>query len=104
MHECKIVEFIEKAMKKEGVWKYVTSFSALEKPENFVIAANNPHSYISEEYLLTKSFKVRVVVILKSMEQVDGACDKSCENQGECRKLPYSSVKYCICKPYYEGM
>ena len=103
-----LVRKIEEEMKKEQVWKFVTSLNVLKKHHNLDIKADNALTYISEQYIVSKSnnpSKVRVVVILKSMEQANGlSCDKSCKNEGECRMLPYSSLRYCVCKLYFEGM
>lgn len=113
---CKQLPKIREGLKKHGVWKYVTSLNVLRSYSGLTINADNDLTYISEEYRL-KSFyvrngrksvilhdKVRLVIVLRSIEMANGVtCEKSCRNGGSCATLPYSSAKYCQCKPYYQG-
>ena len=107
---CKLLKNIEVELRKEGVWRYIRSLNVLKTYEGLAIADVNQLTYISEDYNLRDpknflTFKVRLVIVLKSMEEANGVvCDKSCNGQGYCETLPYSSAKYCRCKPYYQGM
>ena len=113
---CKLLPKVEVELKKEGVWKYVTSLNILRKYDDLVVTADNDLAYISEEYTfksyitqqgrkeLAGNDKVRLVIVLKSMEEANGlACDKSCNNKGSCKTLPYTHEKFCQCKPYFQG-
>ena len=103
-------------LKKEGVWKYVTSLNILRQYDGLVFKADNDLAYISEEYTFKSHYmyknqkrylydKVRLVITLKSVEAAGGiTCDKSCDNKGKCATPPYSSAKYCQCKPYFQGL
>ena len=113
---CKLLPKVEVELKKEGVWKYVTSLNILRNYDNLVVKADNDLTYISEEYTFKSYFthqgrkqlagndKVRLVIVLKSMEEANGlGCGKSCNNKGSCRTLPYSHEQFCHCKPYFQG-
>ena len=96
-------------LKKEGVWKYITTLNILNKYDNLDIDAENvnPLAFISKEFNFGKYryTKVRLVIILKSNEEANGvACSKPCNAHGHCTMLPYSSAKHCQCTPYYQGM
>ena len=102
---CTLLGKIEVELRKEQVWKYIRSLNVLKTTEGLAISADNHLTYISKHYKLKFSTKVRLVIVLKSMEEANGVvCDKSCNGQGSCESLPYSSAKYCRCNPYYEGM
>ena len=112
---CKLLPKVEEGLKKHGVWKFITSLNLLRTYSGLVISADNDLAYISEEYTFKSYYmykgrkqtlydKVRIVIVLKSIEKANGVtCDKPCKNQGSCATPPYSSAKYCQCKPYYQG-
>ena len=113
---CKLLPKVQDELKKHGVWKYITSLNVLRSYSGLVITADHDLTYISEEYTFksyymykgekryTSGDKVRLVIVLKSMEKANGVtCDKSCKNKGSCATSPYSSAKYCQCKQYYQG-
>ena len=105
---CKMRE----ELKTRGVWKYITSFAVLVKSDGLLIKSDNPDTYISSAYTIKfgtifnlQKLAVHLVLILKSKEITSGkSCDKTCNNQGSCQTLPYSSANYCQCKPYFQGM
>ncbi|CAB4022586.1 ---NA---, partial [Paramuricea clavata] len=113
---CKLLPAIIRKLKARGVWKYITSLTVLREYSNLQIEANSGLTYISKEFIFrstlvfsrqgdkyTQEDTVRLVIILKSMEEANkGTCDNSCKNQGSCFRQPYSSTKYCQCKPYYQ--
>ena len=112
---CKLLPKIEVELKKEGVWKFVTSLNILRNYDNLAVDADNDLTYISEEYTFksyitrrgkkrSENDKVRLVIVLKSMEEANRlACDKSCNNKGSCKTLPYSHEQFCQCKSYFQG-
>ena len=114
---CTIRDEFERELRKQGVWKYITSFALLSESNGLVIKDDkNPDTYISSIYdikirpqqpkslKLFETHRMHLVVILKSKETaIKKSCEKTCNNQSNCETLPYSSANYCHCKPYYQG-
>ena len=111
-HACKMLPTVVQRLKELGAWKYVTSLNFLRSYSGLALAADNEMTYISRQYRFryingdgnTKYDYVHIVIVLASVQVANGVtCDKPCKNQARCATPPYSSAKYCQCKPYYQG-
>eukprot|EP00795_Rhopilema_esculentum_P012313 gene12313-biopygen2411 len=111
----KLLPKVREELKKEGVWKYVSSLNVLRKYDGLTIKADNALTYVSEEYTFQSHYmyegrkqylydKIRLVIALKSEEEASGnGCQLDCNRKGNCARFPYSSVQYCKCQHYYQG-
>ena len=112
---CKVIKKLRKELQKRNIWKYVSSLSIRKENAGLHIQADNDLKYIDKFYQLSLrsrrgiwfwrgSISAHVVLVLKSMEQVNaGRCELACTNGGECKRYPYSNSQYCQCKPFYQG-
>ena len=112
---CEVAGKIAKELEERKVWKYVSSLSIRKNNGGLNIQADNDMTYIekfyelwwridSGKYVESGSISTHLVLVLKSMEQVNGArCKLACRNHGKCIRYPYSSSQYCQCKPSYDG-
>ncbi|XP_065071733.1 uncharacterized protein LOC135696306 [Rhopilema esculentum] len=120
----KMLPVFIKEFEKRDVMKYINSIGLLREYDSYAITADNELTYIDEVHLFTsrersQSYvdsrrgeiryhttedKVRVVITLKSEEQVSGVkCSLECSSHGRCKEMPFSSARYCQCKPFYQG-
>ena len=118
----KILNMLVDHLKKKNVWKFMNTINVLRKYEGLQTSGNNT-TFINKEYDLFawqvgagyggsprgmykyKVETIRLIIILKSKEMpYTSTCSSlTCNKQGSCIYLPYSSAKLCQCKKYYEG-
>ena len=69
----------------------------------------NEYSYINHVLQIGEFnyiHKVRVIIMLRSEEQVESTtkCTTTCYSKGGvCKRLPFSKISECQCKPHFDG-
>ena len=114
---CKVLDKIKREMKNIGVWRWVLTATVAKSLSGFAIKGGNNKQIVRRRYSLyfrygakgmrrgpRHKLTVDIVIILKSNEQAgEKGCILQCQNNGQCRKYPYSGWQYCECKPFYQG-
>ena len=115
----KCLEAIEKELASKGLKKYIQSIAVLHADliPSVVQGSFSKYSIINNIFTISypkgtdsvtiKTYKIHVVIILKSEEMLfkvkDIYCNKDCSHHGTCVRLPYSTSAECQCKAHFDG-